>query len=621
MQTLAVDQLVGNRLGYYHVERLLGQGRLNAVYLAHHPDYNSSVALTTFLIPTQLSPEAHTRFLQRFSAEAAVLTSLDHPHIMPVYDYGEQFGYPYLVTPYMMHGSLADVLKQRERCSISYTLELLEEVAAGLEYTHSQGVVHGMLKPSNIIFDSENKALVAGFGLMRILQLRGVERNEQPYAHLLNVAGTFLAAPEYIAPEVVQGQAVNACSDIYSLGSILFEMLSGRTLFSGDSALDIAMQHTQQPLPSLHSLAPHIPIALESVVNHALARVPAQRFQSADDLVEAFAQVCSGVAQSAMEPIVPESAKPSALTHTGEMQDTLQDGSTSAQASGKLRFTGTSSLLAKRHASPTTGPWQIVPPIVTGSLPTVQLSEVTNTARETRSPEPYIAAQKAPTEVMHPIAAQPSAMLPESSVASAQATNRVEASQKAADAPTEEVSTHENPALSAFTQPSNARRRHVIALLLASGGFVAASAFLVTKTNFFHIMNAGKTQANTSAKKRAMPAPTNKTTSNSSATRAGTIIGSTTVAVNSSAAFHNPVDGKASLLIHLPDHNFVAYERACTHEGVTVNYDPATHMLVCPAHGAIFNPADGAKVVQGPAQRPLVQVTVHINADGTITTT
>jgi serine/threonine protein kinase len=612
MQTLSVDQLVGNKLGYYHVERLLGQGRLNAVYLAHHPDYNSSVALTTFIIPAQLSPEAHARFLQRFLEEAAVLTSLDHPHIMPVYEYGEQFGYPYLVTPYMMHGSLAEVLKQGQRCSISYTLELLEEVAAGLEYAHTHGVVHGMLKPSNIVFDSENKALVAGFGLMRILQLRGIERNEQPYAHLLNVAGTFLAAPEYIAPEVVQGQVVNVCSDIYSLGSILFEMLSGSTLFSGESPLDIAMQHTQQPLPSLHSSVPHIPIAIESVVNHALARIPAQRFQSVDDLVEAFAQVCSGVAQSDMEAIVPESANSSALTQMGETQD---DSASAHMVSS--RSIGTSSLLTKQPVSPTTGSWQIVPPIVTGHLPAVQRREGTSTSRETPSPEPHAPAQKADTDVMNPIVAQASTTFSENPAAPAQVMNRVEAAQQVPNAPADEVGISDHPA---FTQPSNVRRRRVIALL-ASGGIVAASVLLATKTKLFHAMKPSKTPSNPSAHKGAAPAPTNKTTSNSSATHAGTIIGSTTLASNSALAFHNPVDGKASLLIHLPDNKFVAYERACTHEGVTVNYDPATRMLVCPAHGAIFNPAEGARVVQGPAQTPLVQVTVHIHADGTITTT
>ncbi|MBV8695776.1 MAG: protein kinase [Ktedonobacteraceae bacterium] len=617
MQTLSVDQLVGNRLGYYHVERLLGQGRLNAVYLAHHPDYNSSVAITTFIIPAQLSPEAHSRFLQRFLEEAATLTSLDHPHIMPVYDYGEQFGYPYLVTPYMMHGSLAEVLKQQQHCTIPYTLELLQEVAAGLEYAHNQGVVHGMLKPSNIVFDAENKVLVAGFGLMRILQLRGVERNEQPYAHLLNIAGTFLAAPEYIAPEVVQGQALNVCSDIYSLGSILFEMLSGRTLFSGDSPLDIALQHTQQALPSLHTCAPHIPIALESVVNHALARIPAQRFQRVSDLVEAFAQVCSGIAQSDMELSVYERAQVSAFTQVENTQDTPQDDSVSLQlplalTSGNLRSIDTSSLLAKRPVNPTTGSWQIVPPIVTGRLPAVQFLEDSSPSRETSSPEPYVAAQ----EVMDPIVAQqPSGTLSESPAASAQAMNGAEAEHEAPTVAAEELTIPEDPTLSPFTQPAKPRRRRVIALL-ASGGIVAASVLVATKMNLLHTMHAGNTQSNTLANKGTTPAPANKTTA-----KAGTIIGSTALAANSSAVFHNPVDGKASLLIHLPDNNFVAYERACTHEGVSVNYDPATRMLVCPAHGAIFNPAAGARVVQGPAQTPLVPVTVRVNADGTITTT
>jgi Rieske Fe-S protein len=96
--------------------------------------------------------------------------------------------------------------------------------------------------------------------------------------------------------------------------------------------------------------------------------------------------------------------------------------------------------------------------------------------------------------------------------------------------------------------------------------------------------------------------------------------GSTSLAINTSVEFANPLDGKASLLIHLPDtNNFVAYERACTHEGVAVNYDAATHTLVCPAHGSVFDPANGGKVLQGPATRPLPSIVIHVNADGTIT--
>jgi Rieske Fe-S protein len=96
-------------------------------------------------------------------------------------------------------------------------------------------------------------------------------------------------------------------------------------------------------------------------------------------------------------------------------------------------------------------------------------------------------------------------------------------------------------------------------------------------------------------------------------------VGSTNLAINASVDFNNPVNGTASLLIHLPSNSFVAYERACTHQGVAVHYDAATHTLVCPAHGAIFDPANGGKVLQGPATRPLPPVTVLVNADGTIT--
>lgn len=635
MQTLSADQLVDKKLGHYRVERLLGRGRLNAVYLVQHPAYNSSVALTTFILPEYFSAEARNHFLQRFTQEAAVLTTLDHPHIMPVYDYGEQFGYPYLVTPYMMHGSLAEVLKRQGHCSYIYTLELLEQVATGLEYAHNNDIIHGMLKPSNIVFNSEKKALVAGFGLMSILQAHSNEPSEQPHAHLLSVAGTFLPAPEYIAPEVVQGQAMDARSDIYSLGIILFEMLSGSTPFTGSSPLDIAMQHVQQPLPSLRAYVPEIPIAMESVVNHALARTPGQRFQHVSELVEALTQVCSGVANS--RSVLTDSAKLPILTSTRETpSDGIPSGDwqlTPPISTGKLTSIHVEPLGATSSASPPIDSWQIVPPIVTGHLVAVQPSahadsvvssaegsshlEAPSSKRTDTSPkvldehpplvkviEPEAVGEDA---VAASVLLDKPAQLPDAGA--------MELGRDTSDPHKRTKSTQGKRSASSFKRPHNVGRRRVVAAL-ATGGVVAVGALIAMKMSLTKVPNIA-------TNKGSAPTPMTKTTSNTPVTHTvahtGTVIGSTTLATNSAVAFNNPVDGKASLLIHLPGGNFVAYEKACTHEGVLVNYDPRAHLLVCPAHGAIFDPAHGAKVVQGPAQTPLAHVAVHVNADGTIT--
>src|SRR6266516_4042093 len=194
----------------------------------------------------------------------------------------------------MTNGSLADILKRKGRCDHLEVLDVLEQVTPGLEYAHRRGGIHGTLKPANIVLNSERKMLVAGFGLMHILQMRGIEANNKPYGHLLSIADTFLVAPEYIAPEVVQGQSIDKRSDIYALGVILFELLSGKPPFTGANPVDVAKMHVEQTAPSLRGLCPDITVALASVVNQALDRTPARRFQSASELTEAFAQASLG---------------------------------------------------------------------------------------------------------------------------------------------------------------------------------------------------------------------------------------------------------------------------------------------------------------------------------------
>jgi Rieske Fe-S protein len=175
--------------------------------------------------------------------------------------------------------------------------------------------------------------------------------------------------------------------------------------------------------------------------------------------------------------------------------------------------------------------------------------------------------------------------------------------------------------------PRLVSRRRVVTAALAASGAVIAGTLVVGGINLAHMMPSASNAQSTQGGKGARPHPTGKGKSASAPSKqppgsqkqTGTVIGSSNLALNSSVDFTNPVDGKASLLIHLPDHRFVAYESACTHQGVTVHYDTATHTLVCPAHGSVFDPTNGGKVLQGPAMRPLPPVAIHVNANGTIT--
>ena len=710
MQTLSIDQLAGQTLGNYRIERFLGRGRLNAIYLARNLAEEQRLdALTVYRVPERFSSEARTRFLLRFHKEASMITLLEHPHILPVYDHGEIVGNPYLVTPYMTHGSLADLLKQHGKYNYSSVLPILEQLGSGLAYAHGKGFIHGTLRPSTIVLSPENTLRVAGFGLMHMLQLSGIESNENlntPYAHLLSIAETFLISPEYVAPEVVQGQSIDARSDIYALGCILFELLSGKPPFTGKDPLDIINRQVKGVIPLLNKINPDIPIALTSVVNHALERDPARRFQHILELMEAFRQASRGAVNHPMPETVRETKVPKPT------DDTSQNAHSSNKwqlvppiVTGKHSAVQIGSENAFVAEMPTqsidTDPVRAVKPPVTGQFPSVTTGKVPSTmtsvpqeAKPSLVPEQKVIAEM-PTQsinrdswramqasVSGKLPMMPNGNAPSVGKSTFQQENGSIASKEQLSGETrlqsgnvksgsEDLSSLVNayswwslPGIVSPPEPQTkptpparpevprqslrldnlstdqwengaslpssvspksdpksnisarkVKRRSVVALLATSGVAAAVGAVALNLGTLQHILGMGSNQAHTPSN------PTNSTeTLMSSQTQANrsTVIGKTTLTPNSAADFKNPVDGQDSLLIHLPNNQFVAYEKACTHQQVSVYYNPTTKQLVCPAHGAIFDPAKGGAVVQGPATKPLSSVKISVNGDGTI---
>ncbi|HEY4385812.1 MAG TPA: serine/threonine-protein kinase, partial [Ktedonobacteraceae bacterium] len=217
MQTLPVEELVGRTVGSSRLVRLLGHGKLSAVYEAQQPEQNRTVMITLFLVPDTLSQDAYEHFLARFKQEAISLAQLSHPALLPVYDFGAYLGYPYLVTPFVNKMPLATLLKQRGHFSPQEMLRILQQIASCLDYAHSQNVIHGTLSATNILIDENLTIQVAGFGFMRMLEARGILPLQPPYGHLLSIGDTFLGAPAYLAPEYVQGQSADGRVDIYAV--------------------------------------------------------------------------------------------------------------------------------------------------------------------------------------------------------------------------------------------------------------------------------------------------------------------------------------------------------------------------------------------------------------------
>jgi serine/threonine-protein kinase len=344
---LAVHDFVGQIVGEYQVEHVLDTGQTTVRYLARHLERKYPVAITMYVFPEMFSHQARDRFMARFTQIASKLITLRHMHLLPVYDYGEYLGAPYVVTAAGIGESLAHVLKWQAPCTSHFAMQILKQIAEGLEYAHQHDIIHGALKPESILFSTPQTVQVAGCGLTQIIALQGIEQSDHPYVHLMTIAGTFLGTPESVAPEYVQGHVADARADVYGLGMVLFELLSGKPPFRGTDPFLTAMARLQLSIPSLHVLRPDLPPEIDQIISHALARDPAQRYQRVSDLVVA----CSQVLADQEEYSVP-------LKTTGPFSDE------------------TSSSPGWAEKAPTsTERWRIAPPITAGHIPAIQTRE------------------------------------------------------------------------------------------------------------------------------------------------------------------------------------------------------------------------------------------------------
>ncbi len=639
MQTLPppVDQLAGRVLGHYDVKQLLGYGNVNAIYAAQEQSQNRTVMLTAFAMPETFSPQARERFVTRFAQVASTLVRLDHPYILPTYDFGTQFGYPYLITPFVMGGSLAKVVRQETRCTPERVLKIVKQVAEGLDYAHQNGVMHGTLKPATILLDDEQNVRITGFGLANILKMRGIETLDSPHAHITSIAGTFLGAAEYVAPEVVQGAPADARSDVYSLGIILFELLTGKLPFKGEDPFAVAMQHVQQRVPSLQAFSSDVLPGLDLVVQRAVEPDPSQRFQSVTKLANAFARVLE-VIHGATSPAKVTKEAPSPLADM-TMPPTVnwdEENFVDEHLPAKKPVTGHMPSTSPRLEA---GNWQLRPPVVTNQLAAIKATQGYNRVTPTRDKS----GRDRVTPERENVGAYQMAEVKRTVDPFALWTNDSAPMRSMPGPDAFEPETPQRTEIAAG-KPRRKGRRRVVAMLatgVVAAGIVGVGGLEITR--FLQLNHAGgnqpatpaqsstqvnnavakpqggktqKTMAQAKQKTQNPPQPAKKAPQPA---HAGTVIGMTNQAANTAKDFKNPADNNASLLVRLSDGTFVAYESACTHQQVAVNYDPATKKFVCPLHGSIFDPAQNGKVLQGPAMAPLTAVKVSVNGDGTVT--
>ncbi len=272
-----MEDLTGKQLGSYQIVAPLGEGGMAAVYKAYHPAMDRYVALK--ILPRHLADDPH--FVARFQQEARIIARLQHPHILPVHDFGEDDGYTYIVMPFVQGGTLANLMQGRP-LPLRQILALISPLGDALDYAHAHGLIHRDVKPGNVLMDERGHCLLTDFGLAKIME--GSTK--------LTTTGSILGTPAYMSPEQGLGKKLDGRSDIYSLGVILYEMATGRAPYDAETPMGIMIKHIGEPLPLPRALNPDLPEAVEHVIVKALAKDPEDRYQTAGELLADFAAAC-----------------------------------------------------------------------------------------------------------------------------------------------------------------------------------------------------------------------------------------------------------------------------------------------------------------------------------------
>lgn len=505
MEAVFHERLVGQQVGPCQLERLLSYGHVHATYRARQLPSNRPVTLTLLSFPEEMPTLVRQQFRTQFLQEAPVLVEMSHKHLVPLYGGGEWEGCPYLIMPFLPAELLATILGQRKSCTPARALTVLEQVSAGLEYAHGQGIIHGALTPSHLLVSQNQQIGIAGVGLLHLLQRYGMLPLAVSCDRMLTVAGPWFVNPRYLAPECMQGQVADIRSDIYSLALILYDLLVGTLPSVEAPSQAIVREQGQFSLPR----------ALADVLQQAFAVDPRVRFQRVSDLLAAFAE---GVVEA--EQVLANNQP--ASSPLPAMRAILPESST---------------LLTSRSPSQERS--------LSSANLEVSLSEI----------------RSVPLGPKRPFLRRRYGMRK----------SRV----------------HES-------KTRHMSRRHMLGKLargVTLGGLCASGVSI--------------TYLMTTALSNLPPSPASNK-------------GLLPPALNTAQIFTNPRNGRKGILVRLPNGALVAYDLACTHVGVYVYYDSKTHMLVCPAHQALFDPANGARVVSGPAPSPLPKVSIHTNSDGTL---
>jgi len=274
-QGCLMEDLSGKQFGPYAIISPCGAGGMATVYKAYQPSMDRYVALKVLPRFHSSDPE----FLGRFEQEAKALAQLQHTFILPVYDFGESEGYTYFIMPLMQNGNLAELMAI-ERLPLDRIQQIISQVGGALEFAHSRGFIHRDVKPSNVLLDETGNCILMDFGIAKIIE------GSKEFTKTGGIIGT----PVYMSPEQGSGQKIDHKSDIYSLGIILYEMVTGRPPYEAETPIGVIFKHVHDPLPPPSSLNPDLPEEVEKVILKSLAKDPEDRYATVRDMVDALSK-------------------------------------------------------------------------------------------------------------------------------------------------------------------------------------------------------------------------------------------------------------------------------------------------------------------------------------------
>ena len=292
----------GTMLGPYEILSLLGAGGMGEVYRARDARLDRIVAIK--VLPASFSAD-HDR-MQRFAQEARAAAALNHPNILSIFDIGDDHGSPYVVSELLEGETLRERLRSgalSSRKAIDYGLQ----VARGLAAAHEKGIVHRDLKPENLFVTNDGRVKILDFGLAKLILPEAASGADAPTLHAVTEPGLIMGTAGYMSPEQVRGQAADPRSDIFAFGAILYEMISGKRAFHGETTADTMSAILKEETPELSETARHVPAGLERIVRHCLEKNPSQRFHSAGDLafdLEALTEISASGSKSGAQAAV-----------------------------------------------------------------------------------------------------------------------------------------------------------------------------------------------------------------------------------------------------------------------------------------------------------------------------